>query len=192
MLCLLRAAFRADWVWRRGEGGPSKSICDPATDSESFFGAADVFGPQWKTSCIDVDILLLAFGLILFVFGFHVSVSRECFGVKMLSKCTKREEKCLREESISRLILSVNVRFNVFWWALRQRWFLRFQNCLMSKLHTRIGCKMKPFTLVDVIMWWKLPSLCRSSPLAEIARFLDPSPSSRSALRRVKGEMLVL
>ena len=38
-----------------------------------------------------------------------------------------------------------------------------------------------------------LPSLCRSKPLADVARFFaDPSPSSRSELRRVTGEMLVL
>jgi hypothetical protein len=38
-----------------------------------------------------------------------------------------------------------------------------------------------------------LPSLCRSKPLADVARFFaDPSPSSRSELRRVNGEMLVL
>lgn len=38
-----------------------------------------------------------------------------------------------------------------------------------------------------------LPSLCRSNPLADVALFFaDPSPSSRSELRRVNGEMLVL
>lgn len=57
MLCLLRAEYRdASDLF----GGPSKSICDPTTESDNFLGAADVFGPQWNTSCIDEDIRLFA------------------------------------------------------------------------------------------------------------------------------------
>lgn len=46
MLFLFRAEYREAAVCLRGDGGPSKSICDPAIESDKFLGAADVLEPQ--------------------------------------------------------------------------------------------------------------------------------------------------
>lgn len=41
MLFLFRAEYREAAVCLRGDGGPSKSICEPAIESDKFLGAAD-------------------------------------------------------------------------------------------------------------------------------------------------------
>lgn len=97
MLCLLRAALRADW--RRGDGGPSKSICEPATESVNFRGAAAVFGPQWNTSCIEVDIRFWAFSMQkCFMFEFIVSKIVNIFVCFCLLSMWNEQEEREREE----------------------------------------------------------------------------------------------
>lgn len=118
-----------------------------------------------------------------------------CFGFVISVKMNEKREKRVWERKVNKMFFLSNRKFRFGWemflsavTKIDDEWLNEWMN--ERVLLDSNGCnEMEPEASA---MSWSLPSSCRSNPLAEMARFFEPSPSSRSALRRVIGEMLAL